>query len=127
MESEILTGRMNFVILGNTTDESKYAYKIKEALLKNGYSVVSIPADAESIDDVDMDIDLLDFCINPVKGLKLLSETQKNIAYAIIQPGAGSEDLERKLDEMGIPYVNGCVLRELEKDGRYTFDDSHNR
>ena len=36
MESTVLKGRRNFVVLGNTADESKYAYKIKKALSDNG-------------------------------------------------------------------------------------------
>ena len=29
----------NFVVVGNTINEEKYAYKIKEGLLKSGYNV----------------------------------------------------------------------------------------
>ena len=81
----------------------------------------------DSLDEVDFDIDLLDFCINPVKGLELLKASGKKISYAVIQPGAGSNEIEDALFERGIPFVNGCVLRELEKEGRYSFEDSNHR
>ena len=127
MESSVLKGRRNFVVLGNTTDESKYAYKIKKALLDNGYSVVAIPEEVESIDEVPFEIDLLDFCINPKKGLSLIESTSKKISYAILQPGASSDEIKEELKKKNIPYIEGCVLRELEKDGRYSFEDSDNR
>ena len=127
MESTVLKGRRNFVVLGNTTDESKYAYKIKKALSDNGYAVTAVPEEKDSLDEVDFDIDLLDFCINPKRGLDLIRNTDKMIAFAVLQPGAGSEEIEKALEEKRIPFVNGCVLRELEKEGRYSFEDSANR
>ena len=127
MESTVLKGRRNFVVLGNTADESKYAYKIKKALSDNGYAVTAVPEEKDSLDEVDFDIDLLDFCINPVKGLELLKASEKKISYAVIQPGAGSNEIEDALFERGIPFINGCVLRELEKEGRYSFEDSNHR
>lgn len=127
MESIVLKGKKNFVVLGKTEDETKYAYKIKKALLDNGYNVIAIPEDVNTIDKVAFDIDLIDFCINPVKGLELLKASEKKISYAVIQPGAGSNEIEDALFERGIPFINGCVLRELEKEGRYSFEDSNHR
>lgn len=127
MESEVLKDRRNFVVLGNTVDESKYAYKIKHALLDNGYNVYAVPEDGIALDDVPFDIDLLDFCINPAKGLSLLQKSKRKIGFAILQPGAGSEDIRSELSARGIEYIDGCILRELEKDGRYVFNDSDHR
>ena len=84
MESTVLKGRRNFVVLGNTTDESKYAYKIKKALSDNGYAVTAVPEEKDSLDEVDFDIDLLDFCINPKRGLDLIRNTDKKIAFAVL-------------------------------------------
>ncbi len=127
MESAVLKERHNFVVLGNTVNEEKYAYKIKMALLDNGYDVISVPGDVESINDVSFPIDLLDFCINPVRGLDLLMECRKDISFAVLQPGASSADIRQELTRRGIPFTEGCLLRELEKEGRYSFEDSHNR
>ena len=57
----------------------------------------------------------------------MIRNTDKKIAFAVLQPGAGSEEIEKALEEKRIPFVNGCVLRELEKEGRYSFEDSANR
>ena len=32
-----------FIVLGNTLNEDKYAYKIKNALLEKGYTVYAVP------------------------------------------------------------------------------------
>lgn len=67
----------NIVVVGNTINEEKYAYKIKKALLEKQYNVQSVGKELQSINDVSFDIDVLDLCINPNLGLKLLQENKK--------------------------------------------------
>ena len=62
-------------------------------------------------------IEVLDLCINPHKGLKLISECRKQIDAVLIQPGAGSDEIKALLDEKHIPYVEGCVLKGLQARG----------
>lgn len=100
----------NFVVLGDTLNETKFAHKIKEAMLSHGYNVACVGKELESINDVEFDIDVLDLCINPIKGLKLLKENKKLFKTIVIQPGAENEELIEYLDEQKIDYERGCLL-----------------
>lgn len=99
-----------FVVLGNTLDSEKYAYKIKNELLKYDYNVYSVSKELKSINDVDSNDFILDLCINPIKGLEYLKENKKTIKAVLIQPGAESGDIKNYLNEKNIPYLEGCAL-----------------
>ena len=101
------------MVVGNTVNEEKYAYKIKDGLLKAGYNVECVGKELASINDVTMDIDVLDLCINPNLGIKLLTENTKKIGVVIIQPGAESEKIIQYLKEKNIEYIEGCLLLAL--------------
>lgn len=103
----------NFVIVGNTINEEKFAYKIKNELLKNGYNIASVGKELQSINDVNFDIDVLDLCINPILGIKLLKENKKSVKVVIIQPGAESEEIKHYLNKENIEYIEGCLLLAL--------------
>ena len=103
----------NFVVVGNTINEEKYAYKIKEGLLKSGYNVECVGKELSSINDVLMDIEVLDLCINPALGIKLLKENNKKIKIVVIQPGAESEEIIDFLNEKNIEFIEGCLLLGL--------------
>lgn len=112
--SEVMKQK-SFVIAGDTLNEEKFAYKIKEAMLNKGYQVQAVGKELKSINDADGEIDVIDLCINPVKGLQLLKENEKSFKSVVIQPGAGSDELEAYLEEKGIPYINDCLLQGLAK------------
>ena len=100
----------NFVVVGNTLNEEHYAYKIKHALLSKGYNVQCVYKELKSIDDVIFDIDCLDLCINPVKGLEILKESKKTYKVVCLQPGSESDELISYLEKENIPYIKGCLL-----------------
>lgn len=104
----------NFLVIGNTTNEEKYAYKIKSSLLRAGKNVVSIKEDYMHIDDIKEDIDVLDLCINPNSGLRYLEETNRTFKFVIIQPGAESIEIKNYLEKRNIEYVEGCLLLALK-------------
>lgn len=110
MELKEIMNESTFVVLGNTIDEEKYAYKIKHKLLEKGYKVYSVSKELKSINDVDADNFILDLCINPFKGLEYLKENKKSIKAVLIQPGAESDEIKNFLNEKGIPYLEGCAL-----------------
>ena len=99
-----------FAVVGDTINEEKYAYKIKEGLLKKGYKVYSVGKELQSINDIEEDIDIIDLCINPIRGLSLIKECKKNFKCIVIQPGAESEDIITYLKQNNLPYIEGCVL-----------------
>ena len=109
-----MMGRKNWTVLGDTLNKEKYAYRIKMGLIEKGFNVECVGKERDSIDEVEMDIEVLDLCIHPVKGLKLLRETAKDIPCVLIQPGAGSDDIEKYLEEKGIPFINGCALKGMD-------------
>lgn len=94
-----------FVVLGNTINPEKYAYKIKNALADAGYFVSDVPTDC----------DVVVLCINPIRGLEILKENAFSYQGVIIQPGAGSEEIYRFLHEKKKPFVNDCCLKYLNK------------
>ncbi len=100
----------HFVIVGDTLNKEKYAYKIKETLLSNGYKVACVGKELKSLDEVDFNIEVVDLCINPVKGLEILKNSSKNIEMVLIQPGAESQEIKDYLDSKNIPYLEGCAL-----------------
>ncbi len=116
-EESLLKGKKNIVVLGNTENEEKYAYKIKHALIDNGFNVFSVPEDGEGIGDCPFNIDIIDFCINSRRGIELIRNygVPSSSVLAVIQPGAGSAELEECLEERGISYENGCLLVEMGK------------
>lgn len=99
----------NFCVVGNTTVEDKYAYKIKHELLTNGYNVSCVGYELLSLNDV-LDLEVVVMCIHPVKGLKLLQECSNEIKAVLIQPGAESDEIFDYLNANKIPYVEGCAL-----------------
>lgn len=110
MELRQIMEQRNFVVVGNTVVEDKYAYKIKKGLVETGYNVSCVGKELKTINDVDFEIDVLDMCINPVVGLSLLKECNKNIKTVVIQPGAGSEEILSYLQENSIDFIEGCLL-----------------
>lgn len=94
-----------FAVAGDTLNSEKYAAKIKQALLDNGYTVYAVGKESASLNDVPP-FDVLDLCIHPAKGINLLKEYKGNIPFVLIQPGAGSDEIEAYLNEKGIPFKN---------------------
>ncbi|MDO5085294.1 MAG: CoA-binding protein [Erysipelotrichaceae bacterium] len=100
----------SFAVVGKTLDESKYAYKIKEGLLKHGYQAFGVYSEYPSINAIEEEIDIIVLCINPVLGLKFIQENKKPFKGIIIQPGAESEELLAYLKNEKITFIEGCVL-----------------
>ena len=115
MELKEIMEQKVFVVVGNTLDEEKYACKIKKAMLEHGYTVYAVGKELASINDVPEDIDVIDLCIHPVKGLTLMKECKKNFKCIVIQPGAESPELLQYLDEQKLPYIHGCLLVGLRE------------
>ena len=99
-----------FAVAGDTLNPEKYAYKIKQGLLEQGYKVHSVGKELSSFNDIPEEIDIIDLCIHPAKGLKLIQECKKTFSCIVIQPGAESVELIAYLNEKNLPYINGCLL-----------------
>ena len=110
MDLKEIMKQKTFAVLGNTINEDKYAYKIKHALLDNNYKVFGVGKELSSINDIEEDLDIIDLCINPALGLKLLKECVIPFKCVVIQPGAESAEIKNHLEENNIPYIEGCLL-----------------
>lgn len=113
MDLEAVMKQRRFAVLGDTLNPEKYAYKIKSGLQKAGYTVYAVGKELSSLNDIPGDIDVIDLCIHPVKGLKLLQENRKPFRCIVIQPGADSPELLQWLQAQKLPYLHGCLLLGL--------------
>lgn len=114
MDLKEVMSKHSFAVLGDTVNKEKYAYKIKEGLKEKGYTVYAVGKEIQSLNDIDGDIDIVDLCIHPAKGLKLLQECQKSYQCIVIQPGASDEVLISYLQQHNISYLDGCLLVGLK-------------
>ena len=112
----------NWIVAGSVLDKYKYASKILDALIKDGYNAEGVnPNDTtgdtnKSLDEVKFDIEVIDLCINPKMGLQLLREAKRlGINKVLIQPGAESAEILKYCSENEIIAIEGCVLVELLK------------
>ena len=110
MDLQEIMQQKTFAVLGDTLNPEKYAFKIKAGLLKNGCTVYSVGKELASLNDIPGEIDVIDLCIHPSKGLKLLQENRKSFKTIVIQPGASDEALVAYLKENNLPYIDGCLL-----------------
>lgn len=110
MELDEIMSKKIFAVVGDTLNPDKYAYKIKTGLQDHGYTVYAVGKELMSINDIPENIEIIDLCINPLKGLKLMQENRKSFECIVIQPGAGSAELIKYLDDNNMPYVNSCLL-----------------
>jgi len=119
--SEFL-GYKNWVVVGDVLNPLKYAYKILDSLKKGGFNVAGVNPSVENegvyknLSDVPFKIEILDLCINPYKGIKIIEEAHKlKIDKILIQPGAGSPEILNYCKQNGIQAIEGCALVELSK------------
>ena len=111
---EVMTQR-RFAVVGNTLDEEKFAWKIKNAMLDHGYEVYAVGKELASLNDIPGEIDVIDLCIHPAKGLKLMQECRKEFKTVVLQPGASDDALVQYMEDNHIPYLNGCLLVGLRE------------
>ena len=112
----------NWVVVGDVLNPLKYAYKILNSLNRDGFNVVGVNPSVKneevynSLSDVPYKIEVLDLCINPYKGIKILQEAHKlKIDKILIQPGAESSEILSFCKANGIQAIEGCALIELSK------------
>lgn len=118
MNLEEVMQQNTFVVVGDTISSEKYACKIKDKLEDCSYTAYGVGKELTSINDVPENIDIIDLCINPAKGLAYLKELEKDFKCIVIQPGAESDELIEYLKENGMPFIQGCVLVGLRMYGK---------
>jgi len=121
MEVKDLMYMKNWVVVGDVKNENKYANKILKALKERGYNVSGIhyaggASIFKSLKEVPYNIDVIDLCINPVKGYEYIKEAKDlGIKHILIQPGAESEEILNYCKENYIEVFQDCALVQLRK------------
>ena len=110
MDLKEVMQQQNFAVVGDTLNEEKYACQIKTKMRDRGYTVYPVGKELASLNDIEGDLDVIDLCIHPAKGLKLMQECKKQFKTIVIQPGASSPELVAYLEENKLPYIDGCLL-----------------
>ena len=115
MDLKEVMAQKTFAVVGDTTNEEKYAHKIKKKMIQNGYEVFPVGKELASLNDIPGDLDIIDLCIHPSKGLALMKECKKDFKAVVIQPGAESDELVQYLKDNKIEYLEGCLLLGLKQ------------
>lgn len=119
MSIQYMIGLKNWVVIGDVTNESKYAYRILEKFKSKGYNVVGVHPKGgsgvyKSLKDVPYEIEAIDLCINSFLGLEFVKEAKElGVKNILIQPGAESGEIISFCNENGITVVENCALLQL--------------
>jgi len=112
----------NWVVVGDVLNRLKYAYKILNSLNESGFNAVGLNPSVDDgkaynkLSDIPYKIEILNLCINPKKGIKILQDARElKIDKILIQPGAESLEILNFCSENGIQAIEGCTLVELRK------------
>jgi uncharacterized protein len=122
MQAHELLNYKNWVVVGDVLNTSKYASRIQSALKDADFTAEGVnPRDTtqtiyKSLKEVSYKIEVIDLCINPITGLKIIEEAAElGIDKVLIQPGAESADIINFCRDKGIAAIEGCALVELGK------------
>lgn len=96
-----------FCVVGDVLNEEKYAYKIVCTLKSNNYNVIAL---ARGMDINNYEFDVLNLCLNPVKGLEIIKSYNKHINVVLLQPNSYDDNLINYLEKQKIAYLKGCSL-----------------
>jgi uncharacterized protein len=122
MKAHELLNYKNWVVVGDVLNTSKYASRIQAALKAADFNTAGVnPRDTtetiyKALKDVPYKIEVVDLCINPITGLKIVEEAAElGIDKLLIQPGAESADIIKYCKDNGITAIEGCALVELNQ------------
>ncbi len=111
-----------YALVGATTNQDKYGYKVLKDLANAGYNIVGVNPKHEEIEgikvysslkDVPQKPDVVIFVVPPEVGLKILDEiVALDIKKVWFQPGAESEQVRTKVQELRLEaMVDGsCIM-----------------
>lgn len=99
------------VLMGDTTNNEKIAFKIKNELIKNGYLVHCVDKELKDMNELNNNIDLLILCMNPNKSINILNAFKYKINNILIQPNADNDEINEFIKSKNINYSHGCILQ----------------
>jgi len=111
---------MRVAIIGASSHRNKFGNKAVRSYVAMGHEVVPInPNESEveglktyaSVNDVPGAIDRALLYVPPQVGIKVLDDiAQKGIGETYVNPGAGSNELFARGEELGINLVDDCAI-----------------
>ncbi|MDP3965154.1 MAG: CoA-binding protein [bacterium] len=122
IQKEFLAPGTRFAVIGATTNEEKYGYRVLKDLHSGGYKVVGVNPHYSDIDGIAVYPTLADlpekpdvavFVVPPAVGLKVLDELKSaGVTKVWFQPGADSDAVRQRITELGlIGMADGsCIM-----------------
>lgn len=109
-----------WVVVGDVTNKSKYAYDIAETLLENDHIVYKVdprgcddPTVLKSLKELPEKVDMVNLVVRSDKGIDIVKEMKElGLEKVFIQPGASSGEILDYCEENNIDVIRGCVLAE---------------
>jgi len=118
--SEILAKKNIFLVVGATTNQEKYGFKVFQDLLNSEYKVFPINPNYEnilgvkcynSIDSFKKNFDTVIFVIPPDRVLEVLKNTTSKIENIWLQPGSENEEIIKYCEKNNINCIHDmCVM-----------------
>ncbi len=112
---------MTIAIIGATARRDKFSNKAVRAFLEHGEMVIPIhPIEQivegqnvfKSVLDVPQNIEIASFYVNAQVGHRVLEEcAQRGITRVIFNPGASSDELVQRAQELKIEVLETCSIR----------------
>ncbi len=110
----------SIAIIGASRDRSKYGNKAVRAYQQRGDAVYPVnPHESEiegigaypSVLNIPDPIDVVSFYVLPEIGLQIIEEVaQKGIKKVLLNPGAQSDELLRRCEELGLEATVACSI-----------------
>ena len=100
-----------WAVIGATHKTDKFGYKIYKCLKEHGYEVYPVNPSLSSLPVVPS---VVDFVVPEAAGLAAVDECkQLGIKMIWLQPGADKPAVLAKAKEVGLDYIQDCVLVQL--------------
>ncbi|MCF0154955.1 MAG: CoA-binding protein [Veillonella sp.] len=113
-----------WAVLGATDKTHKFGYKIYAHMKAAGYEVYPVNPRVETIDgqvcynsltDLPVKPDVVDFVVPESAGLAALDEClELGIQTVWLQPGADTDAVVKKANDLGLAVIQDCVLVQVK-------------
>lgn len=120
--NEFVNKAYSYALVGATTNKDKYGYRVIKDLSDAGFKIVGVNPKYQDIDgikiypslkDTQPKPDVVIFVVPPEVGLKVLDEAAElGINKVWFQPGAESEEIKQKLNQLKLEVVadGSCIM-----------------
>lgn len=123
---ELLNNNLNYAIIGMRPKEGCYACRIYKILKEHGKTAYGINPNYDEaigvklyddLDDLNKDIDVAVFVVNPKIGITMLEDVKKHsIKNLWLQPGTIDDELLAKAEELDLNVIEDCILAVYEQE-----------